>query len=79
MRTRNFLLHPNFSPAKSATRAGRRLEAQELLNRINSMVEEGSMDKDLCPITLIDLDRTGVPYVVCNKGYKYEARSYMEW
>ncbi|KAJ1611292.1 hypothetical protein OIY81_1752 [Cryptosporidium canis] len=66
-------------PFKSSTRTGRRLEAQELLNRIHAMVENGSIDKELCPITLMDLDRTGVPYVICNKGYKYEARSYMEW
>lgn len=43
------------------------------------MVKEGSIDKELCPITLVDLDRTGVPYVISNKGYKYEARSYMAW
>ncbi|POM85463.1 putative integral membrane protein [Cryptosporidium meleagridis] len=67
------------SNPKSSSRIGRRLEAQELLNRIQSMVKEGSIDKELCPITLIDLDRTGVPYVICNKGYKYEARSYMAW
>ncbi|KAH8584597.1 apicomplexan [Cryptosporidium sp. chipmunk genotype I] len=67
------------NPPKSASRVGRRLEAQELLNRIHAMVKEGTIDKELCPITLIDLDRTGVPYVICNKGYKYEARSYMGW
>ncbi|KAF7456829.1 Modulator of levamisole receptor-1 [Cryptosporidium felis] len=67
-----------YKPLKSSTRTGRRLEAQEILHRIQLMLKNGSIDKDLCPITLIDLDRTGIPYVICNKGYKYEARSYME-
>ncbi|OII72562.1 uncharacterized protein cubi_03298 [Cryptosporidium ubiquitum] len=67
------------NPSKSASRLGRRIEAQELLSRIQAMVKDGSIDKELCPITLIDLNRTGVPYVICNKGYKYEARSYMGW
>ncbi|KAH8740868.1 hypothetical protein FG386_003107 [Cryptosporidium ryanae] len=66
-------------PKKSSSKSGRRIEAQELLHRIQLMVKNGSIDRDICPITLIDLNRTGVPFVVCNKGYKYEAKSYLEW
>ncbi|KAK6589667.1 hypothetical protein RS030_152 [Cryptosporidium xiaoi] len=66
-------------PKRSSTKSGMRIEAQELLHRIQLMVKNGSIDRDICPITLIDLNRTGVPFVVCNRGYKYEAKAYLEW
>ncbi|OII77160.1 hypothetical protein cand_021420 [Cryptosporidium andersoni] len=66
-------------PQRSQSRSGRRHESQQILNRIQKMIKTGRLDTDLCPLTLLDLNRSGIPYVVSNKGYKFEARAYTLW